>query len=381
MPTPATTIVIAGYARSPFQFARKGALIDVRPDDLAAQVLKGLVDKLDLDPAELEDVIMGCAYPEAEQGMNIARIASFRAGFPNTLGGATINRFCGSSMSSVHYAAGQILLGAGGAFLCAGVESMTRVPMGGANYSPNPTLMQDMPEVYMSMGQTAEEVARRYEVSRGDQEAMAVESHAKAASAREAGYFVDEIVPISTPNGVVIEDGCIRPGTSLEGLSGLKPAFDGTVTAGTASPLTDGSAAVLVCTEAFARAHQLDILARIKAVAVAGCPPEIMGMGPVYATRKVLQRAELSIDHIDLLEINEAFASQSIACVRELGLDWKKVNLDGGALAMGHPLGATGARITGKAASLLKRTGGRYAIATQCIAGGQGIATLLERVD
>jgi acetyl-CoA acyltransferase len=324
---------------------------------------------------------MGCAYPEAEQGMNIARIASFRAGFPNTLGGATINRFCGSSMSSVHYAAGQILLGAGGAFLCAGVESMTRVPMGGANYSPNPTLMQDMPEVYMSMGQTAEEVARRYEVSRGDQEAMAVESHAKAASAREAGYFVDEIVPISTPNGVVIEDGCIRPGTSLEGLSGLKPAFDGTVTAGTASPLTDGSAAVLVCTEAFARAHQLDILARIKAVAVAGCPPEIMGMGPVYATRKVLQRAELSIDHIDLLEINEAFASQSIACVRELGLDWKKVNLDGGALAMGHPLGATGARITGKAASLLKRTGGRYAIATQCIAGGQGIATLLERVD
>jgi acetyl-CoA acyltransferase len=381
MPTPATTIVIAGYARSPFQFARKGALIDVRPDDLAAQVLKGLVDKLDLDPAELEDVIMGCAYPEAEQGMNIARIASFRAGFPNTLGGATINRFCGSSMSSVHYAAGQILLGAGGAFLCAGVESMTRVPMGGANYSPNPTLMQDMPEVYMSMGQTAEEVARRYEVSRGDQEAMAVESHAKAASAREAGLFVDEIVPISTPNGVVIEDGCIRPGTSLEGLSGLKPAFDGTVTAGTASPLTDGSAAVLVCTEAFARAHQLDILARIKAVAVAGCPPEIMGMGPVYATRKVLQRAELSIDHIDLLEINEAFASQSIACVRELGLDWKKVNLDGGALAMGHPLGATGARITGKAASLLKRTGGRYAIATQCIAGGQGIATLLERVD
>lgn len=380
MPSPSDSIVIAGYARSPFQFARKGALVDVRPDDLAAQVLKGLMAKLDLDPAELEDVIMGCAYPEAEQGMNIARIASFRAGFPNSLGGATINRFCGSSMSSVHYAAGQILLGAGGAFLCAGVESMTRVPMGGANYSPNPTLMQDMPEVYMSMGRTAEEVAKRYEVSRADQEAMAVQSHAKAAHAREAGFFVDEIVPISTPNGLVSEDGCIRPGTSLEGLSGLKPAFDGTVTAGTASPLTDGSAAVLVCTETFARAHQLEILARIKAVAVAGCPPEIMGMGPVYASRKVLQRAELSIDHIDLVEINEAFSSQSIACVRELGLDWKKINLDGGALAMGHPLGATGARITGKAASLLKRTGGRYAIATQCIAGGQGIATLLEAV-
>lgn len=378
---PATaSIVIAGYARSPFHFAKKGGLINLRPDDLAAQVLKGLVDKLDLDPAALEDVIMGCAYPEAEQGMNIARIASFRAGFPETLGGATLNRFCGSSMSSVHYAAGQIMLGAGDAFLCAGVESMTRVPMGGFNISPNPTLMQDMPQVYMPMGLTAEEVAKRFDISRSEQEAMAVDSHAKAANARERGFFVDEIVPVTTPDGVVSEDGCIRPGTSLEGLAGLKPAFGGTVTAGTASPLTDGSAAVLVCTEDFARAHGLAILARIKGVAVAGCPPEIMGMGPVYATRKLLQRAGLSIADIDLVEINEAFASQSIACVRELGLDMAKVNLDGGAMAMGHPLGATGARITGKAASLLKRQGGRYAVATQCIAGGQGIATLLEAV-
>ncbi|MFS2158298.1 acetyl-CoA C-acyltransferase [Pseudomonas sp. Pseusp122] len=374
------SIVIAGFARSPFHFAKKGGLINLRPDDLAAQVLRGLVDKLDLDPATLEDVIMGCAYPEAEQGMNIARIASFRAGFPNTLGGATINRFCGSSMSSVHYAAGQILLGAGEAFLCAGVESMTRVPMGGFNISPNPTLMQDMPEAYMPMGFTAEEVAKRFDIGRVEQEAMAVQSHAKAASARDAGLFVDEIVPITTPDGQVSEDGCIRPGTSAEGLSGLKPAFGGTVTAGTASPLTDGSAAVLVCTEEFARSHGLNILARIKAVAVAGCPPEIMGMGPVYATRKVLQRAGLTIDDIDLVELNEAFASQSLACVRELQLDMSRVNLDGGAMAMGHPLGATGARITGKAASLLKRTGGRYAIATQCIAGGQGIATLLEAV-
>ncbi|WP_346832055.1 thiolase family protein [Pseudomonas abietaniphila] len=378
---PATaSIVIAGYARSPFHFAKKGGLINLRPDDLAAQVLKGLVDKLDLDPAALEDVIMGCAYPEAEQGMNIARIASFRAGFPETLGGATINRFCGSSMSSVHYAAGQIMLGAGDAFLCAGVESMTRVPMGGFNISPNPTLMQDMPQVYMPMGLTAEEVAKRFDISRSEQEAMAVDSHAKAANARERSFFVDEIVPVTTPDGVVGEDGCIRPGTSLEGLAGLKPAFGGTVTAGTASPLTDGSAAVLVCTEDFARTHGLEILARIKGVAVAGCPPEIMGMGPVYATRKLLQRAGLSIADIDLVEINEAFASQSIACVRELGLDMAKVNLDGGAMAMGHPLGATGARITGKAASLLKRQGGRYAVATQCIAGGQGIATLLEAV-
>lgn len=375
-----TSIVIAGYARSPFHFAKKGGLINLRPDDLAAQVLKGLVNKFDLDPSQLEDVIMGCAYPEAEQGMNIARIASFRAGFPETLGGATVNRFCGSSMTSVHFAAGQILLGAGEAFLCAGVESMTRVPMGGFNISPNPSLMSSVPQVYMAMGHTAEEVAKRYSIGREEQEAMAVESHAKAARARELGYFRDEIVAVETPDGVVNEDGCIRPGTSLEALAQLKPAFGGSVTAATSSPLTDGSAAVLVCTEEFARSRGLDILARIKAVAVGGCAPEIMGMGPVVATRKVLERAGLSIADIDLVEINEAFASQSIACVRELGLDMARVNLDGGALALGHPLGATGARITGKAASLLKRTGGRYAIATQCIAGGQGVATLLEAV-
>ncbi|MCY1522113.1 3-ketoacyl-CoA thiolase [compost metagenome] len=375
------SIVIAGFARSPFHFARKGSLINIRPDDLAAQTLKGLMENLDLAPKEIEDVIMGCAYPEAEQGMNIARIASFRAGFPETLGGATVNRFCGSSMTAVHFAAGQILLGAGEAFICAGVESMTRVPMGGFNISPNPTLLRDFPEVYMSMGHTAEKVAERFNVSRSEQEAMAVESHAKADSARERGLFVDEIVPIETPDGLISEDGCIRPGTHAEALAQLKPAFGGTVTAGTASPLTDGSAAVLVCSEAFARRHNLNIFARIKAVAVGGCAPDIMGMGPVVATRKVLQRAGLSIADIDLVEINEAFASQSIACVRELGLDMAKVNLDGGALALGHPLGATGARITGKAATLLQRTGGRYAIATQCIAGGQGVATLLEAVS
>ncbi|MGE8501159.1 MAG: thiolase family protein [Pseudomonas sp.] len=376
-----TLAVIAGFARSPFHFARKGALIDLRPDDLTAQVLRGLVDRLGLDPARLEDVIMGCAYPEAEQGMNIARIASFRAGFPETLGGATLNRFCGSSMSAVHYAVGQIAIGSGEAFLCAGVESMTRVPMGGFNLSPNPTLMADYPEVYMAMGHTAEEVARRYAISRTDQEAMAVESHAKAVRARELGLFADELLTIDTPQGRVDEDGCLRPGTNLEALAQLKPAFGGSVTAATSSPLTDGAAAVLVCSEAFAREHGLSVLARIKAVAVAGCAPEIMGMGPVAATRKLLQRAGLSIGDIDLVEINEAFASQSLACVQELGLDMARVNLDGGAMALGHPLGATGARITGKAASLLRRSGGRYAIATQCIAGGQGVATLLEAAD
>ncbi|MFJ3050698.1 MULTISPECIES: thiolase family protein [Pseudomonas nitroreducens/multiresinivorans group] len=375
-----TSVVIAGYARSPFHFAKKGALIDVRPDDLAAQTVKALVQRSGLDASLIEDLIMGCAYPEAEQGMNIARITSFLAGLPETVAGATVNRFCGSSMTSIHFAAGQIQLGAGDAFICAGVESMTRVPMGGFNLSPNPHLLAEFPQAYMPMGQTAEIVAERFGISRVDQEAMAVDSHAKAARAREQGLLAAEIVPIDTPNGVVNEDGCIRPGTNLEALAQLKPAFGGSVTAGTASPLTDGAAAVLVCSEDFARAHGLDILARVKAVAVVGCPPEIMGMGPLYATRKLLDRAGLRMADIDLVEINEAFSSQALACLRGLELDIDRVNLHGGALAIGHPLGATGARITGKAAALLKETGGRYAIATQCIGGGQGVATLLEAV-
>lgn len=375
-----TSVVIAGYARSPFHFAKKGALIDVRPDDLAAQTVKALVQRSGLDASLIEDLIMGCAYPEAEQGMNIARITSFLAGLPETVAGATVNRFCGSSMTSIHFAAGQIQLGAGDAFICAGVESMTRVPMGGFNLSPNPRLLAEFPQAYMPMGQTAEIVAERFGISRADQEAMAVDSHAKAARAREQGLLAAEIVPIDTPNGVVNEDGCIRPGTNLEALAQLKPAFGGSVTAGTASPLTDGAAAVLVCSEDFARAHGLDILARVKAVAVVGCPPEIMGMGPLYATRKLLDRSGLRMADIDLVEINEAFSSQALACLRGLELDIDRVNLHGGALAIGHPLGATGARITGKAAALLKETGGRYAVATQCIGGGQGVATLLEAV-
>jgi acetyl-CoA acetyltransferases len=375
-----TSVVIAGYARSPFHFAKKGALIDVRPDDLAAQTVKGLVARSGLDARLIEDLILGCAYPEAEQGMNLARITGFLAGLPETVAGATVNRFCGSSMTSIHFAAGQIQLGAGDAFICAGVESMTRVPMGGFNLSPNPRLLAEFPQAYMPMGQTAEIVAERFGISRADQEAMAVDSHAKAAHAREQGLLAAEIVPIDTPNGLVSEDGCIRPGTNLEALAQLKPAFGGSVTAGTASPLTDGAAAVLVCSEDFARAHGLDILARVKAVAVVGCPPEIMGMGPLYATRKLLDRAGLRMADIDLVEINEAFSSQALACLHGLELDSDRVNLHGGALAIGHPLGATGARITGKAAALLKETGGRYAIATQCIGGGQGVATLLEAV-
>ncbi|MCU9948692.1 thiolase family protein [Pseudomonas sp. PDM13] len=375
------SIVIAGFARSPFHFAKKGGLINIRPDDLAGQVVKGLVDRLDIDPNEIEDLILGCAYPEAEQGMNLARIVGFLAGLPQSVAGATVNRFCGSSMTSIHFAAGQIQLGAGEAFICGGVESMTRVPMGGFNISPNPRLTSGEIQAYIPMGHTAEIVAERYAISRVDQEAMAVQSHEKAADARLRGLLQDEILTIETPDGPVTEDGCIRPGTNAEALAQLKPAFGGSVTAGTASPLTDGAAAVFVCTEAFARRWKLDILARIKAVAVVGCAPEVMGMGPLHATRKLLQRSGLSVNDINLFEINEAFASQALACIRELDIDIAKVNLDGGGMAIGHPLGATGARITGKAASLLKRTGGRYAIATQCIGGGQGVATLLESVE
>jgi len=373
-------VVIAGFARSPFHLARKGALIGVRPDDLAAQVVAALLERTRLDPALIEDLVLGCSYPEAEQGLNIARIVSFRAGIGEHVPGATINRFCGSSMSAIHYAAGQIALGFGDAFICGGVESMSRVPQGGFNKSPNPVLERDYKEVYTSMGMTAENVARLYEVSREAQEALAVTSHAKAAAAREQGRLKEEIVPIETPDGLVAEDGCIRPGTNAQALAGLKPVFrdDGSVTAGTSSPLTDGASATLICTEAFAREHSLEPLARLKSAAVASVKPELMGIGPIPAARKALQRARIDASQLDVIEINEAFASQAVACMRELRLSPACVNLDGGGLAIGHPLGATGARLVGKAASLLKRNGGRYALATQCIGGGQGIATILE---
>jgi acetyl-CoA acyltransferase len=374
--------VIAGYARSPFHLANKGELARVRPDDLAAQVIRGLIDKSGVKVEDIEDVILGCAFPEAEQGLNVARLIGLLADLPIKVGGMTVNRFCGSSMSSVHIAAGQIAIGAGEVFICAGVESMSRVPMMGYNPLPSPDLAKKRPGAYMSMGETAENVASQYQVPRAAQEAFAVESQKKAGAAREAGRLKDEIVPIRTRKGVVDVDGTPRPDTTAEALASLKPAFDqnGTVTAGTSSPLTDGAAAVLVTSEDYAKANGLTILARIKSVAVSGCEPEIMGIGPVQATRKALERAGLVVGDLDIVEINEAFASQAIACSNELGFKLETVNLDGGAIAIGHPLGATGARIVGKAAALLKREGGKYALATQCIGGGQGIATVLEAV-
>jgi len=368
--------VIAGYVRTPFHFARKGALAGVRPDDLAAIAIRGLVERTGVDPATLEDVLLGCAYPEAAQGNNIARIASLLAGLPIEVSGMTVNRFCGSSMSAIHIAAGQIAIGAGDAFIAGGVESMTQVPQGGFNFSPNPSLM----EAYISMGQTAENVAAQFGVSRDAQEELAFASQQKAAAAQAAGRLKGEIVGVMTEAGLVDADGCLRPQTTQEGLAGLKPAFreDGTVTAGTSSPLTDGASATLITSEAYAAEHGLEPLAFIRAVATAGCPPEIMGMGPVPATRKALARAGLTIDDIDVVEINEAFGSQAVACIRELAIPLEKVNIDGGGISIGHPLGATGARITGKAAQIMKREGKRFGLSTQCIGGGQGVATILE---
>jgi acetyl-CoA acyltransferase len=375
-------VVIAGYARSPFHFANKGELRRVRPDELAAQTVAALVERTRLDPAELEDLIVGCAMPEGEQGLNVARLIGFLAHLPISVAGSTVNRFCGSSMQAIHMAAGAIQLGAGEVFICAGVESMTRVPMMGFNPLPHPRLAKEYPQAYVSMGITAENVAQKYQITRAEQEAFALLSQKKAAAAEAAGKLAGEIVAIKQDGKLVEKDGCIRADASAEGLAALKPAFDehGTVTAGTSSPLTDGAAATVVCTEDYAARKGLEPLARVRSVAVAGCAPEIMGMGPVEASRKALARAGLEVKDIDIVELNEAFASQSIACMRELGIDASKVNLDGGAIALGHPLGATGARITGKAAQLLKREGKRYALATQCIGGGQGIATVLEAV-
>ena len=373
-----TDIVIAAYKRSPFHFAGKGALAKVRPDDLAATVVRNLVESAGVDPAGIEDLLLGCAFPEGEQGLNVAKLVAFIAGLPQGVAGATINRFCGSSMQSVHTAAGAIALGAGNAFICAGVESMSRVPMMGFNPMPNPKLGKEFPAAYISMGETAENVAARHQITRAEQEAFAVRSQQKAAAAQAAGRLADEIVGVAG----VAADGCIRAETTVEGLAGLKPAFraDGVVTAGTSSPLTDGASAVLVCSAEYARRHGLKPLAKVKSIAVDGCAPEVMGMGPVGATRKALARAGISAQQLDVVELNEAFASQALACMRELGIDETKVNLDGGAIALGHPLGATGARIVGKAAAVLQREGGRYALATQCIGGGQGIATILEAV-
>lgn len=372
-------IVICGYKRSPFHFANKGELAKVRPDDMAATVIKALLTSTNAQKDDIEDILMGCAFPEAEQGFNLAKIVGQLCELPESVAGATVNRFCGSSMTTIQMAAGYAQMNAGELFLAAGVESMTRIPMGGFNPMPNPRLGEIYPQAYMSMGVTAENLAKQYDISREDQEKFALSSHQKASKAVSTGKFDDEIVGV----GEVAEDGCIRHDATLEGLAGLKPAFDenGTVTAGTASPLTDGCAAVLVATEDYAKANDLSIMARVKSVAVAGCKAEIMGFGPVPATQKALERAELSMKDIGLIELNEAFAAQSLSVLKGLDIEGQdNINIDGGAIALGHPLGASGARITGKLASLMQRENVQYGLATMCIGGGQGTAIILEKV-
>ena len=373
--------VLVGFKRSPFTIARKGDLAKARPEDILSQVINDLVSSTNINKDDIEDIITGCAYPEGEQGYNIAKIVTFMTEMPEHVAGMTINRWCGSSMQAIHSAAGAISMNAGNVFVCCGIESMTKVPINGLNYSPHPELIESNPNVYLSMGNTAENVARKYNLTREIQQEFAISSHQKASYAELNNNFKDEITEMKIADNIVIKDGAIRPNTSQEILDGLKLVFDenGTVTAGTASPLTDGAAATLICNEEYAKKNNLDILAKIISTAVQGCSPELMGLGPIEASKKALKRANLSIEDIDIIELNEAFASQSLACIKDLEIDPLKVNIDGGAIALGHPLGATGVRITAKAAQLLKRKKKKYALATQCIGLGQGIATILER--
>jgi len=375
--------VIVGFKRSPFTMARKGEMAEIRPEDILSQTINSLINETKINKEDIEDIITGCAYPEGAQGNNIAKIVSFMTNMPEHVAGMTVNRWCGSSMQAIHDATGAIAINSGNVFICCGVESMTFIPMNGLTYDPHPELNKENPNVYMSMGLTAENVAKKFNISRKDQQEFAINSHKKANQARESNNFNDEIVTINHRNLKIKEDGGIRPNTTQEILDGLKLVFDqnGTVTAGTASPLTDGASAVLVCEEEYAKKNKLDILARIKSTAVVGCPPELMGLGPINASKKALHRAGLTIEDIDIIELNEAFASQSLACIRELNMNENKVNIHGGAIALGHPLGATGSRITGKTASLLKNNDKKYGLATQCIGLGQGIATVLENIN
>ncbi len=370
--------VIAGYTRSPFTMAKKGELIDVKPVNLLANVIKNLVSKTKIDPKDIEDIVIGCAFQVGEQCFNIGKLVTFLSGMDIKTSGMTVDRWCGSSMEAIHIAAGKIAMGSGKAFICGGVESMTRVTTG-FNPMPFPYSDKENPNVYFSMGITAENVAKKYNISRKEQQEFAISSHQKAFHAQTKGNFNKEITVI----GDCSKDGNIRPKSNQETLDGLKLAFDqnGTVTAATSSPLTDGAAATLICEEQFAKENNLEILGRIVSTAVQGCEPDFMGLGPIGASRKALERAKLSSKEIDIVELNEAFASQSLACIKDLNFDENKVNIDGGALALGHPLGATGARITGKAAELLKRENKKYALSTQCIGLGMGIATVIESID
>ncbi len=377
--------VIVSAVRSPMGRALKGNYINLRADDLGAVAVKEAVARVKgLDPKEIEDVIVGCAMPEGEQGMNVARNISFLAGLPLDAAAVTVNRFCASSLQTIMDAARAIMVGDGEVFVAAGVESMSHVPMGGFNPSLNPKLCEPgMPDAYIGMGMTAENVAEKYKIGRKEMDEFAVESHQKASAAMESGKFKNEIVPVTLADGRVIsKDEGPRPDTTLEKLSTLKPVFkkDGLVTAGNSSPLTDGAAAVVLMSAEKAKALGLKPLARIHAMAVAGCDPSIMGIGPIPAVQKVLKRAGKTVNDIDIFELNEAFAAQALAVINELKIDRKKVNPNGGAIALGHPLGCSGARIMATLVNDLFTYDKKWGLETMCIGGGQGAACVIERL-
>ncbi len=387
--------VIVSGARTAVGKAPKGTLRTVRPDDLAATVVKAAIERAPgLDPREVEDVIMGCAMPEGEQGLNLARVAAQRAGLPDSVCGVTVNRFCASGLQTIAMAAQQIMAGQADVIVAGGAESMSMVPMSGNKFSPNPYLAQHDPAMYLGMGLTAENVARDFKISREDQDAFALRSHQRALHAQAEGYFAPGIVPVEVelvevgPEGRKVrrftfdKDEGPRADTSAEALAKLKPVFavNGTVTAGNSSQTSDGAAAVVVMSREKAESLGLKPRARFLSFAVGGVAPEVMGIGPVVAIPKALKLAGLNLSDIDLIELNEAFASQALAVVRELGIDMERLNVNGGAIALGHPLGCSGAKLTVQILDELERRGGRYGLVTMCIGGGMGAAVIFERL-
>jgi acetyl-CoA acyltransferase len=388
-------VVIASSVRTPVGRAYKGTLRSTRPDELAAIAIKGALDRVpQLDAKEIEDVILGCAMPEAEQGMNVARIASLRAGLPVEVSALTINRFCSSGLQSIAMAAERIMSGGAEVIVAGGTESMSMIPMGGHKISPNPWLVDHYPDAYLSMGLTAERVAQRIGITREAADEFSLRSHQKALAAIQAGKFEDEVVPISVtfsvPNGskpkkqetVFKVDEGPRADTSLEALLSLKAAFHtkGTVTAGNSSQMSDGAAAAVVMSAERAKALGIQPLARYVAFATAGYKPEEMGLGPVFAIPKVLKMAGLKLSDIDVIELNEAFAAQALGVIKEAGLDPEKVNPNGGAIALGHPLGCTGAKLTASVIREMKRRKARYGMVTMCVGGGMGAAGIFENI-
>ena len=373
--------IVAGWVRTPFHRAHKGALAEVRPDTMVAECIKEVVKRLKLDPTEVDDVIVGCAYPEGEQGYNIGRMASLLAGLPDTVPGMTNNRLCGSSMQAVITAANAIRVGQGHCYVVAGVESMSRVKRRGFNWSPHPVLESGVTEAYVSMGTTAENVARMYGISREEQETFALISHTKAA-ARE--LLNPNIIRIDNENGEIVDlDGCIRPTTTLESMARLPLAFndEGTVTAATSSPLTDGAVAMVICSADFSNRLDTQSKTMILGGCVVGVHPSVMGLGPINAGIKLTHLTGLEIKDVDVFEVNEAFASQSLATIRDLELDPDKVNFHGGAISIGHPLGASGARIIGQSSHILEVEDRELAMALMCIGGGMGIGVAMRRID